>query len=258
MKNKISSIINSCGIKDVGFCTFSEVSEKLLDCRALQRIPENAKTVILLLFPYKVRESRPQILSRYAAVPDYLDIGMRYLKKIAEKLKSEFPSSSFEPFIDNSPIPEVYAAAVAGLGLKGENGLLINEKYGSFVFIGEIVTDIEIECQNTLKNCSMCGDCKNACPTGVHGAKCLSSLSQQKNGLTDEDFLLLKQNKILWGCDICAEVCPLNINAELTYIPEFINGYKDTYEYGEDISGRAYAWRGEKVIKRNYENLFGM
>ena len=167
-------------------------------------------------------------------------------------VKFTVPLIKFEIFIDNSPIPEVYAAALSGLGVVGENRLLINERFGSWCFIGEIVTTLEVESENTLKKCSLCGNCKLACPSGVHGAKCLSALSQQKNGLNDDEISLLRENNIVWGCDICAEVCPMNKNAGQTYIKEFIENYRDGYTLGEDISGRAYEWRGEKVVSRNY------
>ena len=87
--------------------------------------------------------------------------------------------------------------------------------------------------------------------------KCLSAVTQQKKELNFAEKAALKKYNTVWGCDICAEVCPLNKNAANTYIPEFISGYRDRYEYGEDISGRAYEWRGEKVIKRNYEIIYG-
>lgn len=255
MKNKVIEIFSKAGIRDIGFCPFSAVQNKLLNCRARHRLPENAKTVILCIFPYKVKDERPENISRYAAVPDYHKVCMPYLERAAEGLKISFPKNRFEPFIDNSPIPEVEAAARAGLGVKGENGLLITKAYGSWVFIGEIVTDLEIDCENTLKKCSLCGDCKKACPTGVHGAECLSAVSQQKNDLSETQKKSLKENNILWGCDICAESCPMNKNAQKTYIPEFTEGYRNCYTYNEDIKNRAYFWRGEKVIKRNFENL---
>ena len=74
MKQKILEIINKNGIRDAGFCDYSLVKERLLPCRALRRLPENAKTVILLLFPYKVRDAHPENICRYASVPDYHDI----------------------------------------------------------------------------------------------------------------------------------------------------------------------------------------
>ena len=251
MKERITEIVKNCGITDIGFCRFSAVEGKLLECRAKGRIPENAKTVILFLFPYKVREERPDKISRYAAVPDYHIICEKYLEKIKQELEKEFKDEKFEAFIDNSPIPEVYSAARAGLGVKGENGLLINEKWGSWCFIGEIVTTLDINCENSFKKCPLCGNCKKACPSGLQRDHCLSALSQQKKELSEEEKALLLQNNIIWGCDICAEICPLNKNSNITYIKEFIEGYRDSYTLGEDISGRAYEWRGEKTVSRN-------
>lgn len=257
MNNIIIKTANSFGICDIGFCAFNTVKSRLLECRAAMRIPQNAASIILFLFPYKVREERPEKISRYAAVPDYHTVCGEYLKKIKTALEAEFPDNGFEPFIDNSPIPEVYAASCAGLGAIGENGLLINERWGSWCFIGEIVTDLVLECANNPKKCSLCGVCKTACPRGIRSADCLSALSQQKKPLSEDEKKALYENNIIWGCDICAEVCPLNRSAELTYIEEFKNGYRDEYTPGEDIKNRAYAWRGEKVIRRNYEILNG-
>ena len=253
--NKIKEIASKSGIRDIGFCNFEQIKPYLLDCRAKQRLPKNSKTVILFLFPYKVKEERPDKISRYATVPDYHKVCGKYLKKIKDNLKEEFPENEFEFFLDNSPVPEVYAAACAGLGVKGENGLLISPKWGSWCFIGEIVTDLEIRCENRFKKCSLCGDCKKACPTGDLEVKCLSALSQQKKDLKTREKDLLKHNNIIWGCDLCAESCPLNKNAELTYIKEFISGYRNSFVSGEDITGRAYEWRGEKTVLRN-SNLF--
>lgn len=251
MKERIIEIAKKCGIKDIGFCEFSAIEDNLLECRAKGRIPENAKTVILFLFPYKVRKEKPDRISRYAAVPDYHKVCGKYLEKIKQELEKEFKNAKFEAFIDNSPIPEVYAAATAGLGVKGENGLLINEKWGSWCFIGEIVTTLDIKCEKNFKKCSLCGDCKRDCPSGLQRDLCLSALSQQKKELSEEEKALLLQNNIIWGCDICAEICPLNKNSNITYIKEFIEDYRDSYTLGEDISGRAYEWRGEKTVSRN-------
>lgn len=250
MKDRILNILAETGIKAAGFCNFSNVSDKLLDCRAKARIPQNAKTVIVCLFPYKVKQEPPENISRYAAVPDYHKVCGSYLEKAAQRLSAEFGGFLFVPFTDNSPIPEVFAAARAGLGVVGKNRLLINKKWGSWCFIGEIVTDLAVECEDRLEYCPGCGECEKICPKKD---ECLSGVSQKKGELTAAETRLLKENRIVWGCDICAECCPLNKNAEITYIPEFIEGYRDRYTPGEDISGRAYEWRGEKAVKRNFE-----
>lgn len=245
-------------IEFVGAIPFFEVEKHLIECAAKKRIPKMAKSVILCLFPYAVKKEKPKSLSRYAAVPDYHNVCLDILNQIINKLKENYPQNEFEAFVDNSPVPEVAAAARAGLGVKGENGLLINKKYGSFVFIGEIVTDLEIETKTfEIKSCTKCGKCKGNCPVGLDKSKCLSLLSQKKGELSKEEASLLKNNNILWGCDICANVCPEN-KFEKTNIPEFIEGYKDSYSPLDTIEGRAYHWRGKKTIDRNYVNLKGL
>ena len=254
----ISRHFKERNIEFVGAISFSDVENHLIECNAKKRIPQKAKSVILCLFPYAVKKEKPQSLSRYATLPDYHNVSLDILNKIIEKLKETYPENHFEAFADNSPIPEVAAAARANLGVKGENGLLINKKYGSFVFIGEIVTDLEIETTETeIKSCNKCEKCKQKCPVGLEKEKCLSALSQKKGELTDAQAKLLRDNNILWGCDICANVCPQN-KFEITDIKEFIEGYKDSYCPDDSIEGRAYAWRGKKTIDRNYVNLKGL
>lgn len=256
MKQKILEILKKAGISDAGFCAFSSVADRLLECRAKSRLPENSKTVIMCAFPYKIKEEKPQLISRYAAVPDYHGIVGEYLSRAAAALKQEFLQNTFEYFTDNSPIPEVYTAAKAGLGVRGDNGLLITERYGSWVFLGEIVTDLEIECADNYSECIHCGRCKHACPKEKYNVACLSAVSQKKRDLEPIEQVALKENSILWGCDICAEVCPMNADVKTAPLPEFVSGYRDRFTAGEDISGRAYAWRGEKVIMRNFNALF--
>lgn len=239
----------------VGICAFSELKDKLIDCRNKEKIPTGAKSVILFVFPYKVKEEKPANICRYSAVADYHKVCEDILKKHVETLKKQHNNNNFVHFVDNSPIPEVCAANKAGLGDVGKNGLLITKEYGSYVFLGEIVTDLEIEAENNYSECINCGACKKACPVGLDKEKCLSRLTQKKGELSCEEKALIIKGGCVWGCDICAEVCPLNKNAKVTYIDEFLNSYKDSYVYGEDITGRAYAWRGEAVIKRNYDIL---
>ncbi len=254
IKTTITDILSASGIKNVGFCAFCDLEDKLLDCRAKGRIPQNAKTVIMCAFPYKVKEKAPKFLSRYAAIPDYHIACGEMLTSACKKLAKKYPQSTFEYFCDNSPIPEVHAAATAGLGVKGDNGLLITKEYGSYVFLGEIVTDFEIKCENKYAECNHCGKCKAVCPVALNKTDCLSNLSQKKK-LDDSELEKLRQNNILWGCDICQNACPLNKNAQNTDIVEFINGYRNEYTSGEDTQNRPYTWRGEKVLQRNFENL---
>lgn len=257
MQQFLKEILPEFNIDFFGFCSFSALKQGLFENAAAKRIPQNSKTVITFLFPYKVKEKRPLNISRYATVRDYHLVCGEILKNISNLLKKRYQNFAFEPFIDNSPINEVKAAVLSGLGVVGKNKLLINKKYGSFCFIGEIITDYEIQSVNEINtNCINCGACIKACPSGFLSDsknKCLSAITQQKAPLEEKQRILIKNSGVIWGCDICQEVCPMNKNKELTKINEFINSYKDEYVKGEDIKNRAFEWRGEKVILRNYE-----
>ena len=174
----------------------------------------------------------------------------------------EYPGNQFVFFADNSPVPEVFAAAKSGLGMMGRNGLFINEKYGSWVFIGEILTDLDITCEDReIRSCPDCGRCRNACPTGVlkeekfDPDKCLSHITQKKGEIPEEYKQMMKNLGCAWGCDECQKACPFNKKAEKTTIEEFISNFNPVVTRDTSIEGRAFEWRGEKVIKRNIEIL---
>ena len=256
MKNFLSEILKEFNIEFFGFCPFSALEQGLFQNAAAKKIPSNSKTVITFLFPYKVKEKRPENISRYASVGDYHLVCGEMLKNISNLLKKRYENFAFEPFIDNSPINEVKAGVLSGLGVLGKNRLLINKKYGSFCFIGEIITDYEIQTVNEVNtSCINCNACINSCPSGFlnDNSPCLSSITQKKAPLLENEKTLIKNSGVIWGCDICQEVCPMNKNKELTPIKAFLESYKNEYKKGDDIKGRAFEWRGEKVILRNFE-----
>lgn len=256
MKKKIEKILRLSGIEDYGFCSFEEVGQ-LLICSAAKRLPERAKTIISVIFPYKVKNTPPLNISRYAAVKDYHTVCMKILERAALELKENFQDFSFASFVDNSPIKEVKAAALSGLGVIGKNNLLISHKYGSFIFLGEIVTDLEIKTESSkILSCINCNKCVEYCPTTYLKGKgdCLSALTQKKK-ITPEMEVIIKENNYVWGCDICQEVCPMNNKKPLTNIKEFKISYRNFFTHDESFENRAYTWRGEEVIKRNFNLL---
>ena len=243
-----------------GFCSFEKLSNSLIDCRAKSRIPDNAKSIIVLLFPYFLGDEAYEgsDISKYAVVPDYHDVIIEILLEASEKLSKAYPDEKFVVFTDNSPIPEVRAAIDAGLGVRGLNGLFINKDFGSWVFIGEIVTTMELNFpENFETTCLGCEKCVSFCPTnainknGINSERCLSYITQKKGKLTDEQEELIRQSGCAWGCDICQNVCPMNKSVNVLPLDSFINGAEIKARTESDISDRAYAWRGEKVIKRN-------
>lgn len=243
-----------------GVCPFEKVSGRLIDCRAKTRLPENAKSVIVACFPYFLGKDayKSSNISKYAVVTDYHGVAITRLEEACRKLREIYPDEEFSPFADNSPIPEVSAAVEAGLGVRGMNSLLITEEYGSFVFIGEIVTTLCIEPSvSAQKNCIQCGLCLKKCPANaldgisVDEAKCLSAITQKKGTLTENEIALMKECGCAWGCDVCQDVCPMNKNISVTELEEFLCNPVAVLTNETPLEGRAYAWRGKKVTERN-------
>lgn len=243
-----------------GVCDFNEIKNGLLNVKSKKHLPENAKSVIVFAFPYNVKNEKPKNISRYSAVADYHTVVKGFLKNIILEAEKKYPENTFVPFCDSSPIPEVTAGVKAGLGKRGKNGLLITEKYGSYIFLGEIVTDLKLPAeQKAERSCSNCGLCKKHCPqNSIDRQKqiyCLSAITQKKGDLTNSEILALKKGKSAWGCDICQEICPENKGKTLSEIKDFISSYRAEFKSGDEIENRAFAWRGKQVIERNLQIL---
>lgn len=232
---------------------------------------EELKSAILFLVPYYVDDGVESNISVYARACDYHSFFESLYSEIIPKLEKAY-GEKFYGFADKSAISEVHAASCAGLGIIGDSGLIINKKYGSYVFIGEILTTALPETFGCTEGavyepsfCMHCGACKNACPM-KHGEGCLSFVTQKKGELTENERELIKRYGSAWGCDICSSVCPYTISAvesgnvtpieffKQDRIPcitgEYINGLDK-----KEFSKRAFAWRGRKTVLRNLEIL---
>lgn len=243
-----------------GLCPFDAVADRLIDCRAKQRLPAGAQTILIAAFPYLLPPAlyAGRNLSRYAVVTDYHAVALRRLEAACDRLRALYPGAAFAAFADNSPIPEVGAACAAGLGVRGDHGLLITERYGSYVFLGEIVTDLPLAAEaQPIRGCLHCGRCAADCPAGslrpegVDRDRCLSAVTQRKGALTPAEQALLIACGCAWGCDLCQEACPMNRTAAAEPLPEFLEAPAAAATPGCDLTGRAFAWRGRAVIERN-------
>ncbi len=247
--------------KLVGVCKYEDALP-LIECRAQKRLPENAKSIIVMLFPYYAGEYPGRNVSRYAMPDDYHGVAAEYLNAFADVLRKAHPAHEFAAFVDVSPIREVKAAALAGLGVVGRNGLLINERYGSRVFIGELVTTLNLTSKAPGEgSCHECGKCESSCPAGairqggaLNAESCLSRLTQKKGVLTEHESELIRKNGLVWGCDVCADVCPHNQNPRTTPIDAFKNDLLPVLtpqNLDEALLKKPYSWRGKDVLLRN-------
>ena len=186
-----------------------------------------AKSIIVFLVPYS--SERPHgdanVLSsriaRYALGDDYHEVLDRMLREVEQVV----PGKSWR-YVDTGPLSDRAAAAQAGLGWIGRNGMLINEEDGSYFFIATLLTSLEndIQANEVADRCGSCTRCLDACPTNailpnrtVASEHCISYATIEHRGpLPDIDLA-----GHVFGCDICQEVCPWN-HAPLEPHPAFL------------------------------------
>ena len=241
---------------------------RLLNAEILEREGFAPKSAILFLVPYYAGEGVN--LSRYATSLDYHIILRALGEELITVLKAHAPSARYKIYGDHSPIDERHAALVAGLGILGDNGLLINEKYGSYIFVADLITDIEPEVLGAvspqpIRHCEGCGICRAACPTGIlsgRGEDCLSAITQRKGELREDEISLMRKYNTAWGCDECQCHCPHNLNPIKTPIsffyeervPELTLDLLDSLDKA-GLRRRAFGWRGRSVPERNLKIL---
>lgn len=232
------------------------------------------KSAIVCLFPYYIEHSGPSNLSRYTWGTDYHLVINEYLDKLIEKLQKMNTSAQFSIHCDTSPLADRYMAYLAGLGFYGKNNCFISPKWGSYVMIGTILTTLEFEPNTPLgQSCMGCNRCITACLGQCLGYDefkydtCKSYLTQKKGDLTNEEETIIGKTPLVFGCDVCQEVCPHNQSIPATPIPEFqhVEPYIDineietltNKEFKAKYGHRAFSWRGKKILIRNQNIIEG-
>lgn len=172
-------------------------------------------------------------IARYAWGRDYHKVLGKRLRRIARRLAEEHPEHSFRHFTDSAPLAERYYAERAGVGFTARNTLSISGEFGSWFILGEILSTVEYPPTGDAggrhgacpTNCTRCID---VCPTGalyaphrIDASKCISYLTIEHKGSIPED-LRPKMGNWLFGCDLCQEVCPLNIRVQQTGVEDFV------------------------------------
>ncbi len=157
-------------------------------------------------------------ISRYAWGDDYHDLLSDRLGKLLERIKKISPGADGRVYVDTGPVMEKAWAQRAGIGWVGKHTNLITTDIGSWIFLGEILLNIELEYdQPVTDHCGSCSLCIEACPTGaivepyvLDSTKCISYLTIEYHGAVPEE-LGGKFDNWVFGCDVCQDVCPWNV-----------------------------------------------
>lgn len=286
-KKNIIDFCEGLGLDTMGFCECRKFEELkvFLEDRKLKALEnefeeadiekrinpfmhmEEGRTIISIAFPYLhyFEENSALYFSKYTWGRDYHIVVTEYLKKICTYIESLGGKAIC--FVDSNPLPERYIAYLCGIGFIGKNNMLITEKYGSYVFLGEIITDFTIEPDKPMKQkCGDCSLCLNTCPTrainksGSCSNICLSYITQKKH---IEEAWFNKLGGRMFGCDSCQNICPFNRGTMYSKIEEF-----EPYEHMKNISldelvnidNRIFkekysvtscGWRGKNILQRN-------
>jgi len=226
---------------------------------SLSRVAPWARSVIVCALNYntahpystQVHDPNRGWISRYAwSNEDYHQAVMRRLRQVERELFDEYrmgrgqdarttagelalsavegPALQTRCYVDTGPIVERVYAKYAGIGWLGKNTCILNQKLGSWLFLGVILTSLELEADRTAPDrCGSCTRCIDACPTNAFLApyqldanKCISYLTIEKRGSIPEE-VREEMGRHVFGCDICQDVCPWNRKAPATTLPEF-------------------------------------
>lgn len=294
MKEKLLKFCNDIGIEYTGIAHigpyyelekilksriekghYTGFEERELEKRINPRLTmEEVKSIIVCLFPYFTGRVDDTNISKYTYPKDYHIIAGEKLKKIGEFLTNEIEGFKYKPFVDSGPLVDRYLASISGLGYYGINSHIINDKYGTYFFIGYMLCNYEFQPDNKVdRTCIRCGECVRRCPGNailgdfnINPNRCISYITQKKGELSEEEIRILKNNHMVFGCDICQDVCPHNKKIEHTSIEEFKKDLLFKLDYNELLSmsnrefkrkyqDRAFSWRGKGIIVRNFEYL---
>lgn len=237
----------------------------------------SAKTIISIAVAYPNKLPIPPQKSDYKRgkfTPnswglDYHHVLQDKLKRLAagiEELCADFPLEH-KAMVDTGALVDTAVARRAGIGFIGKNGLVISKEYGSYMYLGELITNLEIEPDQPVDyDCGDCRRCLDACPTSclngdgtMNAKRCLSFQTQDK-GMMDLEFRK-KIKTVIYGCDICQICCPYNkgidnplasdIDPEIAH-PELIPFLElSNKSFKEKFGMIAGSWRGKNILQRN-------
>ncbi|NEW08066.1 tRNA epoxyqueuosine(34) reductase QueG [Paenibacillus sp. SYP-B3998] len=298
IKQEIVEAASSLGIDKIGFTTaepFAELKHILLQHREKgyesgfeepdieKRVsPELSfdapKSIISIAVAYPSKLPNPPrsepgayrgIISRASWGSDYHDVLRDRLSKLEAFIMERVPDARMQSMVDTGVLVDRAVAERAGIGWSGKNCAVITPEWGSWVYLGEIITNIPFLSDTSIMDqCGDCTICIDACPTEalvgpgqLNSSRCISFITQTKGYV--EDTYKLKIGNRLYGCDTCQVVCPKNKGLNWTHQPELqpdpekvkpllIPLLTMTNKQFKEQYGRiAASWRGKKPIQRN-------
>ena len=295
LKEKIIQLSKELGISKIGFTTADDFAYLEKSLRAgveegrttgfeHKNIEErldpklslaSARTIISIALAYPRRlPQQPQktAFRRGKITPNSWGLDYHYilqdkLERLARGIEELTADFEYKGMVDTGALVDTAVARRAGIGFIGKNGLVISKEYGSYMFLGELITNLELEPDQPVDyDCGDCNRCVEACPTScllgdstMDARRCLSFQTQDK-GMMDLEFRK-KIKTVIYGCDICQICCPYNkgidspplvdIDPDLAQ-PELIpfldlsNG-----QFKEKFGLIAASWRGKNILQRN-------
>ena len=298
LKQEVILYSKEIGIDKIGFTTantFGEMKNRLLRQQELNYqsgfeepdiekrvnpvliVPEARSIIsIALAYPSKLknppqskRGERRGIFCRASWGTDYHTVLRKKMALLEEFLKEKAPEVVIKSMVDTGELVDRAVAERAGIGWSGKNCSIITPEFGSYVYLGDIITSLPFEPDTPMEDrCGECNKCVDVCPTGalvqggqLDSSKCIAFLTQTKGFLPDE--YRTKLGNRLYGCDTCQTVCPENkgkdyhFHEEMEPDPELAKpllrplltmSNRDFKNKFGHVSG---SWRGKKPIQRN-------
>lgn len=298
LKDEIIAYSQSIGIDKIGFTTadpFTEMKNRLIRQEELgyqsgfeekdiekrvnpSLIFEEPRSIIAiaLAYPSKMngapqgkKGDRRGIFCRASWGIDYHTILREKLKLLETFILEKVPTAKFKSMVDTGELVDRAVAERAGIGWSGKNCSIITPEFGSYVYLGEMITNLPFQPDEPMEDqCGTCNKCIDACPTGalvqggqLNAQRCIAFLTQTK-GFLEEEFRVKLGNR-LYGCDTCQTICPKNkgmdfhFHDEMEPDPEIAKPKLtpllkiSNREFKENYGTVSGSWRGKKPIQRN-------
>lgn len=299
LKAEIKEAAASLGIDEIGFTTAepflylknilqdhrdkgydSGFEEPDLDKRTIPALSTGDKplSIISIAVAYSSKMENPPksepgarrgIFARASWGMDYHQVLREALSRLEDFIRERVPEAVLESMVDTGVLVDRAVAERAGIGFSGKNCSIISPKWGSWIYLGEMITNIPFPPDQAVEEgCGDCTKCIDACPTGalvgpgqLNAQACVSYLTQTKGFLSEE--YMTKIGNRLYGCDTCQIVCPINRGKNWNHHPEMLPDPEiakplllpildlSNREFKEKFGSISGAWRGKKPIQRN-------